>query len=343
MHEIDPTAYVTAARARLEAERLWPRSWLFAAHQSQLAASGDWVATSVGREPIVLVRDGERVNAFFDVCRHRGARITSGAAGHCDRLRCRYHGWEYRLDGSLRAAPGATADQVREPIALAGVACEVRHGIVWIAMEPERAGLLDEWLGEVDALLSSSPCGRSELERLTRTEVPCNWKISSDVHNEGYHLATLHPELDGIVDSARVESTIHGRHTQFRIPLRLEGQERIKRQVYLFPNVQVNWTEGAEGVEIYRHWPHESDPERAWFEEIRLGPPGRATRAMPDRIEVVRYGERSLGPVMDADLAMLPRLQEGLRSRAAPRPRLHRLEAPIGHMHSQIDRMLADE
>lgn len=337
---VDPAWFTSPAFARAEAERLWPRVWLLAAHESQLASHGDFVTLDVGRDPVFLVRDGARVRAFHDVCRHRGAQLMRAPRGRCERVRCRYHGWEYALDGSLSAAPGASASQVEGRPSLVPLGCEARFGFVWVAVEPDRAGSIDDWLAPVAPLLADAPVKEVALEHLVRVEVPCNWKLSSDVHNEGYHLATLHPELAGIVDTKAVKVETCGSHTHFRIPVRVEGRELVKHQIYFFPNVQLNWLEGgAPSFEMYRHLPHASDPERAFFEEIKLDAASAGRDAAP-RFESIRSGERSMGKTTDADLAMLPLLQRGLGSRAAPVPRLGPLEWPIAHMHTQIARLL---
>jgi nitrite reductase/ring-hydroxylating ferredoxin subunit len=50
--------------------------------------------------------DGQ-VRGFANVCRHRGHELLplGGEAGQ-PAVVCPYHGWSYRLDGALRAAPG---------------------------------------------------------------------------------------------------------------------------------------------------------------------------------------------------------------------------------------------
>ena len=58
---------------------------------------------------MVVVRNlDNQVNAFVNVCRHRGAEIVlEGSRGNRNTLQCHYHAWTWGLDGRLRAAPGA--------------------------------------------------------------------------------------------------------------------------------------------------------------------------------------------------------------------------------------------
>ena len=88
-----------------ELERIFFKSWLYVGHMSQVPERGDYFLFEIAGESVILVRDGEgQVNALLNVCRHRGSRICDAAAGRASRLVCRYHGWTYGLDGSLRAA-----------------------------------------------------------------------------------------------------------------------------------------------------------------------------------------------------------------------------------------------
>ena len=73
---------------------------------SQLPDEGAYITTSAGVEPVLILRDNDGVvRAFRNVCRHRGSRLLSGS-GECGKaIRCRYHGWTYRFDGTLIGVP----------------------------------------------------------------------------------------------------------------------------------------------------------------------------------------------------------------------------------------------
>ena len=112
-----------------------------------------------------------------------------------------------------------------------------------------------------------------------------------------------------------------------------------KQQVYVFPNVQLNLT--AAGLELYRHRPHPTDPGRMFFDEqaYARAAPGAAARAEPTRRRI-RHGEASLGPVMGADVDLLPGLQRGMASRGFRGLYLGADEACIENMHRALDAYL---
>ena len=49
----------------LEMERIFKRTWVFMAHESELAAGGDYLTMRIGAEPVVLGPDGVRVNCVL--------------------------------------------------------------------------------------------------------------------------------------------------------------------------------------------------------------------------------------------------------------------------------------
>src|SRR5215207_9839091 len=97
-----------AYRAPDVAERMFERTWQFAAHVSRLPNPGSYLTATAGRQPVLVLRDHDgTLRAFRNVCRHRGSRLLSGS-GECGKaIRCRYHGWTYRLDGELIGVPEA--------------------------------------------------------------------------------------------------------------------------------------------------------------------------------------------------------------------------------------------
>jgi phenylpropionate dioxygenase-like ring-hydroxylating dioxygenase large terminal subunit len=106
-----------------------------------------------------------------------------------------------------------------------------------------------------------------------------------------------------------------------------------KEQIHVFPNVQMNFLPFS--LELYRHRPHPTDPSRCYFDELTFErrPAGAAKEPKRRRI---RHGEQDLGPVMGADVDILPRLQAGMRSRGFRTLRLTEGELAIAHMHGVL-------
>ena len=74
--------------------------WQLACRLEEIPKVGDYVTYEIVDDSIVVVRTAEdRVKAYHNVCAHRGRRLTEGC-GHMQKFVCRFHGWQYDLDGN---------------------------------------------------------------------------------------------------------------------------------------------------------------------------------------------------------------------------------------------------
>jgi phenylpropionate dioxygenase-like ring-hydroxylating dioxygenase large terminal subunit len=201
---------------RSEVRHLFRRLPLIAAHSSELAP-GQAMASDAYGVPVLLTRDAQgRMRAFLNVCRHRGMRVLE-AGPACDRpsLSCPYHGWTYRLDGTLRhmlhaeafdTCTGAERD-------LAPLPCAERHGLVWVVPSPDATLDIDAFLGGLGDELPFHDIEGLQLFRTIEAEYPANWKLIVDAFLEPYHIRVLHRDTiapfftDGITAAQR-----HGPH-----------------------------------------------------------------------------------------------------------------------------------
>ncbi len=98
--------YIDPALFDLEMERIFGRAWIWVGHESQVKNSGDYVATTIGKQPVVMSRHSDgKVYVLYNRCGHRGAKVVGDREGNVRFFRCCYHGWTYRTDGTLRGVP----------------------------------------------------------------------------------------------------------------------------------------------------------------------------------------------------------------------------------------------
>ena len=202
-------AYSSAETFAKEQDKIFEQLWFCAAPGSDLAKPGDFRTVQVGRESLILSRNRKgQPRAFFNICRHRGARVCSEESGTGKRsFQCPYHAWTYDLDGKLVAAPNLTKmpDVDRVAYGLRPVAVREWLGYVWVCLADEPPSFEEtvlqevvDRLGEV-ANLDHYGVESLALGRRITYDVKANWKLIVENFMECYHCATIHPELTEVL------------------------------------------------------------------------------------------------------------------------------------------------
>ena len=189
-------AYISADYVRLEKERLWPRVWQMACREEEIPKPGDFYTYDIADDSIAVVRkqDGS-IAAYHNVCPHRGRRLTGGC-GRMGKFHCKYHGWQWNLDGQpLEVVDRHDWDALPdEEIVLQQVKVALWGGWVFINMDPDSESL-EEFLGEAKTLLDPFEIDRMRYAWRKRIVMPCNWKTAQEAFMEGYHVQTTHRQL----------------------------------------------------------------------------------------------------------------------------------------------------
>src|SRR5699024_10349319 len=100
---IPVTKYTDGSLLDQELSSAFARYPLVASHASALQDPGSYVTSDWDEFPYVVVRDDDgQVRAFYNQCRHRGARLVSERTGSVKNFVCPFHGWVYGLNGDLK-------------------------------------------------------------------------------------------------------------------------------------------------------------------------------------------------------------------------------------------------
>ena len=197
-----PARYYTDADLfRDELERFYCQDWICAGRADQVPTPGDYFLREVAGESIIITRDASRsLQAFFNVCRHRGTRICTRTEGHFPgRIQCGYHGWTYGLDGRLIGAPHAHEGFCREDYPLNRVHVDVWDGHIFINLTTEPAPLASQ-LEDLPQKFLHWQMADLRTHRSIAYEVKANWKLIMLNYNECLHCPILHPALSAISD-----------------------------------------------------------------------------------------------------------------------------------------------
>ena len=194
---------------RAEQSAIFESSWMCVARTAELAKPGAFRTVPVGRESVLLVRSRSgALNAFLNVCRHRGARLCTEESGELRRnLRCPYHAWTYSLDGELTQAPNLSGmpSLDRSEYGLRPVALREWLGYAWVCLAQQPPSFEETVVGEAAARLGGEEVldhyGVEELALGKRInyDVAANWKLIVENFMECYHCATIHPELTEVL------------------------------------------------------------------------------------------------------------------------------------------------
>ena len=217
----------------LEREAIFKRAWLEVGRVEQLPRNGSYFTKelAVAKTSIIVVRglDGE-IRAFHNLCRHRGNKLVwqdyprEETSGSCRQFVCKYHGWQYDLDGGCAFVQQESEffDLNKSDYGLVPVHCDVWEGFIFVNLDREPAQSLRDFLGPMVTALDGYPFDRMTERYHYQAPVGSNWKIYMDAFQEFYHAPVLHArQRPGPMATIAQEMGFEALHYQ------LEGPHRV--------------------------------------------------------------------------------------------------------------------
>ncbi len=196
------SVYTDPAVFALEIERIFNRSWLYLAHDSELPAAGDYVVRHMGTQSVILTRgDDGGVDGIVNRCSHRGATLCAFDRGHAPQGHtCPYHGWTFAGDGRCKS--------ISHKVNYAGVLDASDYGIDRVARlatyrgfifgnlsadGPGLADFLGHMTSTIDDLVDRSPTGEVDCgPHVLRHYYRGNWKMTFENLNDTVHPGFAH-------------------------------------------------------------------------------------------------------------------------------------------------------
>ncbi len=229
---VDRRIFTDPALFELELAHIFEGTWLYLAHESQVPRPGDWLATHMGRRPVVLMRGADgQVRGFINACAHRGAKLCRTSRGNAKFLTCSYHGWVFDNQGrnvevkdqALGAYPAAFTERGRDLTALPRL--ESYRGFLFGSLNADVAGLQEHLAaakGVIDALVDQSPDGLEVLRGSSTYTFRGNWKVHAENGLDGYHVSTVHANYIDMVMRRVAEGAVD--------PVKSIADDRIMEQ-----------------------------------------------------------------------------------------------------------------
>ena len=312
--------YTSTSTFEAEQSAIFDRCWFYVGHRSQLVEHGSYLTASVGEQDVVLIRDADgTVNAFYNVCQHRGHQLLSGS-GRALTMVCPYHAWTYALDGSLRHARNTQELPNFDmcDFGLTSVQVEELCGFLFVNLDEEAPSLASQAPDLEEELRTYCPSIDSiQLVQRDTFDVACNWKTLVDNFLECYHCAPAHRDFVDLVDMDSYRSVTNGiysshvsdaaRTTDSTAYSFTPGDVEFGYAGwFLWPNLTIWIYPGDANVSILQMLPSETEMTleyQDWFAPLGI--------ATPQLKEAMAYQKDVLQP---EDIGLCESVQKGLRS-----------------------------
>jgi phenylpropionate dioxygenase-like ring-hydroxylating dioxygenase large terminal subunit len=193
-----PERYSSPEQWEIE-KAIFGKVWLYAGRIEEIARPGDWIVRDVeirGASVIIINDRRKGIQAFHNICPHRGMRLLWEESGHDNLLVCPYHAWSFATDGALKVVtdegsfPGLCKDEKN----LVPVHVDVWEGFLFFNLDPAPALSLRDYLGPIADMMKGAPFEEFTCSATASEIMNANWKLGTEAGSEGYHVPALHPK-----------------------------------------------------------------------------------------------------------------------------------------------------
>ncbi len=352
--EIDVSEYYDPAQFEREKIELFRNYAQFVGPSCMIPNPGDYFAFDDTGIPILIVRtEAGKLNAFVNICSHRGAPLNESESGTAKKGRmfsCPYHGWSYDLEGSLIGVPFGkegfdTID--RASLGLRKLQVEEKDGMIFVMPNPELRFDIDEVMGGIGERLSGF--GFQDHYYLGSKQVHTNfsWKLNMDTFHEYYHFEYLHPNTIAQMAHSNL-STYHqyGRnHSMGSATLTVNELQDIPQEKwdprsyssyvnYIFPNTVIFVV--ADHFQTWRVYP--IAPDRSVVYHSMFLPEAPADEEQRKSYE--DYFQMINDVAVQEDYSLVDKINRGINCGIDRKVLIGRNEPGVQNMHRQLHDLL---
>lgn len=333
--ETIPSAwYTNGEMKKIEKKAIFSKEWQLAGHLSEIPNPGDSICKTIAGNPILLVRnDNGQIQAFFNVCKHRGGPIAV-KKGTKSVLQCQYHGWTYLMDGSLRGIP--QWDRVdlfdKKDFGLTPVHFEIWQGLIFINIhdDPHPFG---EVVQGISTRISPITLDDFQFHSKVSYSIKCNWKVYVDNYLEGYHIPIVHPELAKMLDYKNYVTEAEDYYSLQYSPFSNSGKDNLYKAengkafyYFVYPNFMLNILPGRLQTNVVIPIDENHCIVEFYYYYENLDEKGIEKIIEDD----ITYSET----IQEEDIEICEAVQRGLHSRAYDKGRFS-VERELGVYHFQ--------
>lgn len=195
-HSLPAGLYTRADVFEADLDVMFHKHWIMIGLECDVPEPGDVCVVDIGRSSVAIVRDDDGiVRAFFNVCRHRGAKLRPPGTGVVGKLVCPYHQWIYALTGELLHAPHMGRDFDTSCHGLRPVHLRSVGGLLYACLSDDPPADIGELVEVMEPRLAPYDIRNAKVAHQTDLVEKGNWKLTIENNRECYHCSANHPEL----------------------------------------------------------------------------------------------------------------------------------------------------
>ncbi len=195
-HTLEAPFYTAPEIFNLDMELIFSRHWIFVGVEPEVPEAGDYIIREIGKSSVIIVRDDDEVvRAYFNVCRHRGARLVNEPSGTVGKLVCPYHQWTYELTGELIDAPHMGDGFDMSCRSLKPVHLRSIEGLLFVCLSDNPPADIEDMAKTMGPRIAPHALRATKVAAQFDLIEQGNWKLVMENNRECYHCTGSHPEL----------------------------------------------------------------------------------------------------------------------------------------------------
>ena len=315
----------------LEMKKIFQGTWVYVAHESEIANPGDYKTTFIGNQPVIVTRGADDGNIYvmLNRCRHKAATVCQMECGNANFFRCAFHGWTFTNKGDLIGTPfqdGYGEDFKKEEHGLIRLPrVESYRGFIFASFNPN-VPPLEDYLGNakqyIDYVVNTGPQGIELSAGAHKYEFKGNWKLQLENTIDPYHLSFTHRSFFDLLSertgkkinfskmhsNERISDLGNG-HSLYELDSDI-GIGELPFNLIIFPNL------GILGSQVRVILPTAHNLTRVYLYPIMLKGASREENAARLRKHEGFYGPAGHGTVDDLEVAF-DRVWDGLQANSS--------------------------
>lgn len=317
------------------------------AHSGELAEPNSFTTFNLAKRPVLLTRDGKgKVRAFYNVCRHRGARLVDESSGCKKRFSCPYHAWTWTNTGKLMGVPHQKSgfpDLDKSKHGLAEIQAQEFAGWIWISFSNEPIDVKAH-LGELTDEFGELNANQHTIFQSSVLEINANWKILVEGGIEAYHFKVAHRDTIAPLFLDNLSSyQMFGPHMRSILPrssiIELTAQQPNTWNLREHANILYTLFPGSQFLVQEDHFVWiQSDAIAADKTILRLSTMIPSDNEMPDNYWQSNH-ELTM-TTLDEDFALAEGIQKGLTTGANQELNFGRFEGALATFNDIVDRTI---